>query len=160
GDDIRLEDEQTDVFLYGNNHPSDREGYAVFRRVVAHLSSIQDRHALHVEPIQFHYHWAVPAESVTPEAFSTTYKDFTLTYDPDKDVYHVTKRVDGRVVITNYDPKILTNEERFALDRKAEQAPFNEILLDVRPCHPGGEWPLQGRLRLRSFHEILTFLGR
>src|SRR5262245_13878930 len=39
------------------NRPSDREGYAVFRRVMAHLSSIQDRHALSVEPLHFQYSW-------------------------------------------------------------------------------------------------------
>ena len=53
----------------------------------------------------------------------------------------------------------LSNEERFLLHEKAEEAPFNDILVDIRP-HPGGELPLHGRLRLRSFHEVLTFIGR
>jgi hypothetical protein len=48
------------------NRPSDREGYAVFRRVMAHLSAIQDRHALFVEPLHFQYGWTIPADSVTP----------------------------------------------------------------------------------------------
>jgi hypothetical protein len=32
--------------------------------------------------------------------------------------------------------------------------------VDIRPGYPGGELPLHGRIRLRSFHEILTFIGR
>ena len=51
------------------NRPSDRDGYTIFRRVMAHLSSIQDRHALHVEPLVLRYTWTIPESSVTPEAF-------------------------------------------------------------------------------------------
>ena len=32
--------------------------------------------------------------------------------------------------------------------------------MDIRNGYTGGEYPLHGRLRLRSFHEILTFIGR
>jgi hypothetical protein len=46
------------------------------------------------------------------------------------------------------------------LHEPAEEAPFNDILVDIRPGYPGGELPLHGRIRLRSFHEILTFIGR
>ena len=46
------------------------------------------------------------------------------------------------------------------LHEEAEEAPFNDILVDIRPGYPGGELPLHGRLRLRSFHEVLTFIGR
>jgi hypothetical protein len=63
-------------------------------------------------------------------------------------------------MITNYDPGVLSNEDRFKLHEKAEEAPYNDVLIDIRPGYPGGEWPLHGRLRLRSFHEVLTFLGR
>src|SRR4030095_11447867 len=140
--------------------PSDQEGYAVFRRVMAHLSSIQDRHALHVEPLHFQYGWTIPADSMTPETFQSVYKDFSLTYDAEKHVYRVSRRINGRVIVTNYDPAVLSNEERFLLHEQAEEAPFNDILVDIRPGYPGGELPLQGRIRLRSFHEILTFIGR
>jgi hypothetical protein len=127
---------------------------------VAQLSSIQDRHALHVEPLHFLYNWTVPADSVTPEAFASTYKDFSLTYEAEKQVYRVAKKVNGRVIITNYDPAVLSNEERFLLHEKAEEAPYNDILIDIRSDYTGGEFSLHGRLRLRSFHEILTFIGR
>ena len=70
------------------------------------------------------------------------------------------KRVNGRVMITNYDPAVLTNEDLFRLHEEADDAPFNDVLIDIRPGFVGGEMPLHGRLRLRSFHEILTFIGR
>ena len=160
GAEIRLVDQSTgDVIVY-YNRPSDQVGYPVFRRVVAHLSAIQDRHALHVEPLHFQYGWTIPADSVTPEAFQSVYKDFSLTYDAEKHVYRVSRRINGRVIITNYDPAVLSNEERFRLHEQAEEAPFNDILVDIRPGYPGGEMPLHGRVRLRSFHEVLTFIGR
>jgi hypothetical protein len=160
GAEIHLEHDGPGNVTMHNNRPSDREGYPIFRRVVAHLSAIQDRHALHVEPLHFQYTWTVPADSVTPESFESIYKGFSLTYDADTRAYRVSRRINGRVMISNYDPAVLSNEERFRLHEKAEEAPFNDVLIDIRPGHTGGEFPLHGRLRLRSFHEVLTFIGR
>ena len=143
-----------------NNRPSDREGYQIYRRIVAHLSSIQDRHSLYVEPLHFTHTWTVPEASVTPETYAATYKDFTLEHDEAAHVYRVSKRINGRVMITNYDPDILSNDERLRLHGKAEEAPFNDVLIDIRAGQVGGEFPIHGRLRLRSFHEVLTFIGR
>ena len=88
------------------------------------------------------------------------YKDFSLTYDAEKQVYQVAKSVTGRIIITNYDPAILSHEERISLQKEAETGPSNEIILDIRPGHPGGEYPLHGKLLLRSFYNVLTFIGR
>jgi hypothetical protein len=160
GSQILLEHDGKAGMTTHHNRPSDRDGYPMFRRIVAHLSAIQDRHHLYVEPLHFLYTWTVPAESVTPETFQETYRDFSLTLDPDGKSYHVAKRVNGRVMITNYDPSLLSNEDLFRLHEEAEQAPYNDILIDIRADYVGGAMPLHGRLRLRSFHEILTFIGR
>src|SRR6516162_3930483 len=84
GAEIRLETNEhslgTEDRTVYYNRPSDREGYPVFRRVMAHLSTIQDRHALYVEPLHFEYEWTIPADSMTPETFQSVYKDFSLTY--------------------------------------------------------------------------------
>jgi len=143
-----------------NNRPSDREGYQLYRRIVAHLSSIQDRHSLYVEPLHFTHTWNVPESAVTPETYSATYKDFTIEHDEAAHVYRISKRINGRVMITNYDPDILSNDERLRLHGKAEEAPFNDVLIDIRAGQVGGEYPIHGRLRLRSLHEVLTFVGR
>ena len=84
GAEVRLDHEGPGNVSIHTNRPSDKEGYATFRRVVAHLSAIQDRHALRVEPLHFQYRWTIPADSVTPEAFESTYKGFSLTFDADE----------------------------------------------------------------------------
>jgi hypothetical protein len=143
-----------------HNRPSDKTGYQTYRQVMAHLSSIQDRHALHVEPLHFQYTWTVPESEISPATFAETYKDYALVHDIAKKTYAVSKRVNGRVMMTNYDPSVLSNDELFRLHEEAEEAPPNDILVDIRAAYPGGEMPLHGRLRLRSFHEVLTFIGR
>ena len=130
GSEIHL-DHQTGGDTIHNNRPSDRDGYQVYRRIVAHLSSIQDRHSLYVEPLHFTHTWTVPESAVTPETYSATYKDFTIEHDEAAHVYRISKRINGRVMITNYDPDILSNEERLRLHGKAEEAPFNDVLIDI-----------------------------
>jgi hypothetical protein len=160
GAEVHLENDANESSSVHRNRPSDKEGYQTYRRVVSHLSAIQDRHALYVEPLHFHHTWKVAADAVTPEAFQAVYKDFTLTYDAQQRAYDITKRINGRVMISNYDPSVLSDEERRQLHEKAEKVPFNDVLIDIRSGHIGGDMPFKGRLRLRSFHEILTFVGR
>jgi hypothetical protein len=160
GAELRLLEKDFSKVSVHTNRPSDSTGYTVFRQVVSHLSAIQDRHALHVEPLYFQRTWTVPATSVTPETFSTIYKDYSLTYLEEQRAYLVSKRVNGRVIITNYDPSTLSNGERLKLHAEADEAPANDIFVDIRKGYIGGEYPLHGRLRLRSFHEVLNFIGR
>jgi hypothetical protein len=155
GAEVRLDGDHHVVY---HNRPSDHDGYVIYRRVMSQLSTIQDRHALYVDPLHFDHTWMVPASSVTPETFASTYKDFAVTCD--KDQCLVSKRVNGRVMITNYDPSVLSNDERIRLHAEAEEAPPNDIVVDIRAGYVGGEYPMHGRLRLRSFHEVLNFIGR
>ena len=155
GAEVRLD--SGDHVVY-HNRPSDHDGYIIYRRVMSQLSTIQDRHALYVDPLHFDHTWMVPVASVTPETFASTYKDFAVTCG--KDQCEVSKRVNGRVMITNYDPSVLTNDELIRLHAEAEEAPPNDIVLDIRAGYVGGEYPMHGRLRLRSFHEVLNFIGR
>ena len=52
-------------------------GYPVFRRVMAHLSSVQARHALYVEPLHFQYSWTIPADSVIRRPSSRSTRTFS-----------------------------------------------------------------------------------
>ncbi len=70
------------------------------------------------------------------------------------------QRKTGRVVMTNYDPNTLSNNERRTLQRQAERFPRNYLLVDIRPDHPGGDFPIFGQIKLRSFKAILEFIGR
>lgn len=143
-----------------HNQPSDTVGYSVFRRIVLHLSSIQDNNELYVEPLVFTQQWTLPESSVSADAFQSLQKEYSITYDPKQHLYHLTKQVIGRIIITNYDPDILSNVERIRTNDSAMKSPPNELLVDIRPGYPGGDYPIQGAFRLRSFHYILNFLGR
>jgi hypothetical protein len=142
------------------NKPSDSEGYPVFRRVALHLSTIQDRNSLYAEPLIFQENWTMPAAAVTPEALQSLEKDLSVTYDPKTRGYRISKRTVGRIIITNYDPAVLSNAERMQLNNEAEQNLDDELIVDVRPGFVGGEYPLHGKFRLRSFYNVIGFLGR
>jgi hypothetical protein len=73
--------------------------------------------------------------------------------------YALERRVTGRVVITNYDPRTLSDTERLALNTRAGANPGNFVLVDIHPDHPGGDLPLFGALKLRSFNMILSFVA-
>ncbi len=66
----------------------------------------------------------------------------------------------GRIVMTNYDPNSLSDRERQRLNDQAERFSQNHLLVDIRPDHPGGTFPMFGVIKLRSFKAILGFIGR
>lgn len=141
------------------NYPADKVGYEMFRRVVLHLSAIQDHNSLYVEPLHIERSWTIPAESITAEGFKTLEGEYRVTYNGKDKTYTLTKKIDGGTLITNYDPNLLSGEERIRLLNENEQDLPNDVTFDIRPGHYGGEWPLRGELRLRSFNAILNFLG-
>jgi hypothetical protein len=142
------------------NRPEDRTGYEMFRRVVTHLSAIQDQNQLHAEPLVYNRTWTIPANSVTAEGFQSLQKEYLVTYSQKDNTYTIRKQVLGRTLITNYDPDTLTPDERARLIDETEEGHLNDVYFDIRPGHVGGEFPLKGNFRLRSFNRILHFLGR
>ena len=142
------------------NTPHDHIGYEMFRRIVLHLSTIQDRNALYAEPLIFEDSWTMPEASVTPDSLLNLEKELSVEHDEKAHVYRLTKRTIGRIIVTNYDPASLSNDERAKLNDEAEQTPDDEMLIDIRYGHTGGEYPLHGRFRLRSFYNVIGFLGR
>ena len=46
------------------------------------------------------------------------------------------------------------------MHEEADQGADNDVSVDIRPGHPGGEWPIHGVFRLRSFHNVLNFIGQ
>jgi hypothetical protein len=142
------------------NTPADRKGYEMFRRVVTHLSAIQDQNQLHAEPLIYNRAWTIPANSVTAEGFQVLQKEYLVTYSPKDNTYTLRKQVLGRTLITNYDPATLSPDERARLIDETEEGHLNDVSFDIRPGHVGGDYPLKGQFRLRSFNTILNFLGR
>ena len=142
------------------NTPADRTGYEMFRRVVTHLSAIQDQNHLHAEPLIYHRTWTIPANSVTAEGFQALQKEYLVTYNQKDNSYTLQKQITGPIIITNYDPYTLRPEERARLINETEEGYLSDVSFDIRPGHIGGEFPLKGDFRLRSFYTILNFLGR
>ena len=142
------------------NTPADRQGYEMFRRVVTHISAIQDANQLHAEPLVYSRTWKIPANAVTAEGFQALQKEYLVTYSEKDNTYTLRKPISGRTLITNYDSDTLSPEERARLIDETEEGHLNDVYFDIRPGHVGGEYPLKGDFRLRSFNAILTFLGR
>jgi hypothetical protein len=142
------------------NTPADRMGYEMFRRVVTHLSAIQDQNHLYTEPLVYNRTWTIPADSVTAEGFQALEKEYLVTYSQKDNSYTLRKQITGQILITNYDPATLSPDERARLIDETEEGHLNDVSFDIRPGHVGGEYPLKGDFRLRSFNTILTFLGR
>jgi len=81
------------------NRPSDQSGYPVFRRILLHLSSIQDRRHLHVDPLIIQRKWTLPPESMAPEGFLKLHDTFSITYNPESRLYILSQSLPGRVLI-------------------------------------------------------------
>jgi hypothetical protein len=52
--------------------------------------------------------------------------------------FTLSRAIRGRVLISNYDPRVLSDAEREGLNDVASKSPDNFVLLDVRPEYPGG----------------------
>ncbi|MDR4459797.1 MAG: hypothetical protein MRJ67_04640 [Nitrospirales bacterium] len=142
------------------NRPADQTGYPIFRQIVLHLSRLQDNNQLYIEPLVYDREWTFPLSSFSGGDFQTLETNYRVIVDAEKQTYTLQKRSIGHTVITNYEPTTISNVERLTLQAKADRWPPNDILVDIRPGNPGGEFPIQGAFRLRSFHGILNFLGR
>jgi len=142
------------------NTPADRPGYEKFRRTVSHLSAIQDMNQLYAEPLTFERAWTIPANSVTAEGFLALEKEYSVTFNQGENTYTLRKSIPGRIRITNYDPATLSYEERARLTEETEEERVHDVSFDIRAGHFGGEYPMKGYFRLRSFNAMLHFLAR
>ena len=53
----------------------------------------------------------------------------------------------------------LTDQQRSALDEKIKKNPSGFVYLDIQPEGPGGNFPIQGAIKLRSMFQILNFIA-
>lgn len=140
------------------NSPREKAQYEEFRRRVLHLEGLRIASKLYAEPLVYEKTWELPLNS--PEAFQALEKGYHLTHNEKGKTYLLRKPVTGRVVITNYDPSLLSNEIRYHLNQEASKYPLNQVLVDIRPGYPGGDYPFHGGFRFRSFNAIIAFVAR
>jgi hypothetical protein len=143
------------------NNPVRTEEYTEFRKRVIHLDWLNTNRQLFVGRIPFRE--SVRAKLESPLSASDLIDALERGYhwhQIDKDgEYVLSKPTMGRVLISNYDPGTLSNKERKVLNTIVAPKPSNFILVDIRPEFPGGDYPLFGSIKLRSFNEIIEFIA-
>jgi len=144
------------------NQPSQSEGYVEFRRRLLHLAGLDAERKLFVEPILFEEAQTVRTNRAPnpDEVVAALEKGFRWEGDSEGKVHTVRRKAVGRLLIANYDPKRLPNEERRRLHEAAQSYPPDYIMVDIRPGFPGGDYPLRGSIMLRSMNAIIGFVAR
>lgn len=155
GRGLAVEEGGRRVFYLNMPHRADE--YREFRRRILHLSALNLAREVYFGPLTFEESWPLPLDHpMTGQALDKGYHWVQEGEGP----VRLSKRVQGRLAITNYDPMSLANEERRKLQSMAERYPRNYVFVDIRPGYPGGAYPWRGQIKLRSFNAMLEFLAR
>lgn len=150
------------------NRPDYRDEYAEFRRRVLHSAYLQHSNKIHVFNLDFEeaLAFSIPLNSSGKNAlqdleqiFRAEERGYTWKPDPDKRAGVLSRKVSGPLVMTNYLLAELSNEERRQFREEISSFPENALPVDIRPGHPGGDYPLHGYYQFRSFLETLQFVA-
>jgi hypothetical protein len=157
---IALDGEDGPTILF--NTPSQGDGYVEFRRRLLHLAGLDAERKLYVGPILFEESHTVRTNRPPnpEEVVAALEKGFRWEGDTEVNVHTVRRKTVGRLLVSNYDPSRLSNDERRRLHEKAHQFPPDYVMVDIRPGAPGGDYPLHGSILLRSMNAIIAFVAR
>jgi hypothetical protein len=160
-DGIELQTQKGTFLRFLLNWPTHPLEYEDFRRIAMHLAWLNATRRLFVGRLSFLERTQARLSSppTAADVQNALEKDWRWRPVAGDGVYALERRVTGRVVITNYDPRTLSDAERDALNTRAAENPGNFVLVDIRPDHPGGDLPLFGALKLRSLNLIASFLA-
>jgi hypothetical protein len=143
------------------NDPQRPNEYEEFRRIAAHLQSLSDNRQLFVRPLVYEETLIADFKGI-PRAEDVN-NGFNLGLrwrQKPNGHYELTRLKAGRVVIGNFDPMALTDLQRFELDEKIKKNPSGFVYVDIRRDGPGGDFPFQGAIKLRSMFQILHFIAK
>jgi len=142
------------------NDPRRPKEYEEFRRTAAHLQWLNDHRQLFVRPLVFDETLIADFKN-TPSAgdINNGFNMGLRWRQKPNGHYELTRLKGGRVVVVNFDPMALTDQQRFELDEKINKNPSGFVYLDIRPNGPGGDFPIQGAIKLRSMFQILNFIA-
>jgi len=132
------------------NDPRRPTEYEEFRRIAAHLQWLNDNRQLFVRPLVFDEPLIADFKN-TPSAGDIN-SGFNMGL-------RWRQKPNDRVVVGNFDPMALTDQQRFELDEKIKKNPSGFVYLDIQPNGPGGNFPIQGAIKLRSMFQILNFIA-
>jgi hypothetical protein len=145
------------------NQPSRKEEYTEFRRRLLHLASLDDARVLRIEPVTYEEPFPVALDrALTPaEVVAALEKGYRWTMPQDGKPAVLTRKVVGRIAITNYDLlRELSDEERHRVHEDIQRYPREYVSVDIRPDRPGGAYPWRGLIQLRSFNAMISFIAR
>src|SRR5215831_19479955 len=142
------------------NDPRRPQEYEEFRQIAAHLQWLNDNRQLFVRPLVFDE--TLIADFKTAPSASDINNGFNMglrwRQKPNGN-YELTRLQSGRVVVANFDPMALSDQRRFQLNEKIKKNPSGFVYLDIQPNGPGGNFPIQGAIKLRSMFQILKFIA-
>jgi hypothetical protein len=143
------------------NDPRRRNEYEEFRRIAAHLQWLNDSRQLFVRPLVYEETLIADFRSIPrAEDINNGFNMGLRWRQKPNGHYELTRLKGGRVVVANFDPMALTDQQRFELDEKIKKNPSGFVHLDIRPNGPGGNFPIQGAIKLRSMFQVLNFIGK
>src|SRR5262249_5657344 len=142
------------------NDPRRRREYEEFRRIAAHLQWLNDNRQLFVRPLVFDEPLIADFKSTPSAGDINNGFNMGLRWRQKPNGHYKLTRLKGdRVVVANFDPMALTDQQRFELDEKIKKNPSGFVYLDIRPNGPCGNLPIQGAIKLRSMFQILNFIA-
>ena len=142
------------------NDPRRPSEYEEFRRIAAHLQWLNDNRQLFVRPLVFDETLIADFKD-TPSAgdINSGFNMGLRWRQKSSGHYELTRLEAGRVVVANFDPMALTDQQRLELDEKIKKNPSGFVYLDIQPNGPGSNFPIQGAIKLRSMFQILNFIA-
>ena len=144
------------------NQPGRRDEFMEYRRRMLHLAALEQARQLHVEPVTYEEAFPVALDrALAPvEVVAALDKGYRWTMAAKDRPRTLVRKTGGRIAITNYELRSLSNEERNRLHEELQRFPTDYIFVDIRPGHPGGDYPMRGVIQLRSFNAIISFVAR
>ena len=158
-DGFELQDRNGHFQRYISNYPMYSRQYEEFRRFTMHLAGLWNNQKLFVRDLVFN-EVVIDGLRTQPKGRDLWQgKGLKWWLNPDG-TWKVTRRRKGRTLISNYDTQKMTNNERFELNKIAQNNADNFVMVDIRPGHPGGDYPFFGAIKLRSFLNIIFSVGQ
>jgi hypothetical protein len=155
GIEVQKSDGRFERFIL--NDPSVPGEYEEFRRFARHLAWLQKSRNLFLSELRFNK-VVLEGLKAPPSVGDLVNKGLKAQRAADG-TYTITQTVRGRVLVSNYDPRALSHDDRHRLNELAEENPGDFVMIDIRPDHPGGDYPLFGAFKLRSLIAVLRFVG-
>ena len=143
-----------------NNDPRNPEQFEEFRRIVTHLQWLNENQQLFVRRLAFE-HTLIDNYQGQPGSEEIIFGyDKGYDWQQNSDGSYALKRLTfGRVVITNYDPRKLSTREQHAFNERIKLNPSNFVYLHIRPGDPGGDYPIEGAIKLRGLIQTLDYVA-